>query len=327
MVSIIIPNYNKSAFIRETLNSLLNQTNEDWEAIIVDDGSTDDSIAICEEFLTLDKRISLKIRERLPKGGSTCRNIGLELAKGDFVVFVDSDDLLAKNCIESRLNKILNTNYDFTVFPIRIFQFKINDSTIEWKIKEGDHLAQFLKHDLPWHTMSCIWRKSFLTKLDGFNENFPRLQDVELHTRALLEDNVKYKIESNLTEDCYYRIGLDKIITDYEEYIDNWAKGTECYLNFFEDYLKIKNKSNFIRYLKVTLLVMVSQLNLQYQNDHISERSLQSYYLRLINCSFSKNQLKPIDLKIIGMYNRGYRVKLNKIKGFNYIFRKLILLT
>lgn len=327
MVSIILPNFNKSAFIKETLNSLLMQKNSDWEAIIIDDGSTDDSIKICREYMKFDSRFSLIIRESLPKGGSTCRNIGLKEAKGEFVIFVDSDDLLSPDCIEDRVKEIKNSNYDFVVFQINIFQFKINDTKIKWKVNKGDDLAQFLKHDLPWHTMSCIWRKSFLNKIHGFNEDFPRLQDVELHTRALMEENVRYKVIVDKNPDCYYRIGNEKIITDYEQYIDNWTKGTECYLNYFEEFLKSKNKVNYINYLKVTLLVMVNQLNYQFQNRHISEQSFKTYYSRLMNCRFSKNSMNSLDFRILQLYNLGLRIRLNRIKGYNFLFRKLILLT
>src|SRR4051812_3011819 len=108
MVSVIIPNYNKGAFIKETLDSLLNQKYEHWEAIIVDDGSTDDSIKIYNEYLGKDTRFQLVSRDRLPKGGSTCRNIGLQQAKGEFILFVDSDDLLAPHCLQSRYDEIKN---------------------------------------------------------------------------------------------------------------------------------------------------------------------------------------------------------------------------
>ncbi len=324
MVSIVIPNFNKGAFIKETLDSMLNQKYQDWEAIIVDDGSTDDSIAICEEYMNKDKRFNLAKRERLPKGGSTCRNIGLSLAKGEYIIFVDSDDLLAPDCLQGRVNEIQNTYFDFLVFQINIFKYKLNDSDIKWKILKSDHLACFLKHELPWHTMSCIWRKEFLLKLNGFNEQYPRLQDVEMHTRAVLEENVKYKLVLDREADCYYRIGNQKIISDYNQYIDNWTKGTECYLNFFEKYLIDHKKTNYLSFLKVTLLVMVSQLNYQYQNKHISKDAFDVYYNRLLECEFSKNELTYTNIQTLKIYNMGYKFYLNRIKGYNYMFRKLI---
>ena len=322
-VSVIIPNYNKKAFIRATLDTLLHQTYANRKANIVDDGSDDGSSEICKEYVAKDARFSLLIRNEQTKGGSTCRNIGLHAAKGEYIVFLDSDDLLAADCLQSRISEIENTSYDFAVFPLKIFRFELNDTKIAWELKPGNHLIRFLKHDLPWHTMSCIWKKEFLVKLKGFNSSFPRLQDVELHTRALLEENVNYKIVIKKA-DCYYRIGDEKIISDYNRYIDNWTKGTECYLNFFETYLKTKNKSDYLVYLKATLLSMVNQLNYQFQNKHISKDSFDMFYKRLTSCTYCKDELKAKHFRLLKLYNWGYTKRWNKIKGYNYLFRKLI---
>ena len=327
MISIIIPNYNKGVFIKETLDSLMNQSIPSWEAIIVDDGSTDESLNICKEYSIKDKRFVLVERDRLPKGGSTCRNIGLSLAKGEYIIFIDSDDIFAPNCLEGRLSEIKSSIFDFVVFQINIFQFKLNDSKLKWKTLKGDNLAQLLRHELPWCIMSCIWKKEFLLRLNGFIEYFPRLQDVELHTRALLEENVKYKLVLDKEADCYYRVGNQKIISDYNIFIDNWTKGTECYLNFFKTYLIDKKKTNYIPNLKVTLLVMLNQLNYQYQNKNISKDAYNIYYNRLLESDFGKKELTSFNIQLLSIYKLGYRLHLNRIKGYNYLFRRLIQVT
>jgi glycosyltransferase involved in cell wall biosynthesis len=91
LVSIIIPAYNAAPFLVETIQSLCNQTYTHWEAIIVNDGSTDNTATICDSFI--DKRVSTIHQSNT--GVATARNNGLALAKGDYIVFFDADDLMA----------------------------------------------------------------------------------------------------------------------------------------------------------------------------------------------------------------------------------------
>ena len=95
MISIIIPVFNSEKFIEETLLSVLNQTYTDWECILVDDGSTDASWDIMQEFTAKDIRFrSFKRPENLPKGANSCRNFGFEQSQGDYINWFDSDDVM-----------------------------------------------------------------------------------------------------------------------------------------------------------------------------------------------------------------------------------------
>ncbi|MGM8362775.1 glycosyltransferase family 2 protein [Flavobacterium sp. ARAG 55.4] len=108
LVSIIIPTYNRAHLIGETLDSVLAQTYENWECIIVDDGSTDNTEAFVEEYKKKDARFSYYHRptDRL-KGGNGCRNYALENSKGKFIQFLDSDDLISSNKIEVQVKQLL----------------------------------------------------------------------------------------------------------------------------------------------------------------------------------------------------------------------------
>jgi glycosyltransferase involved in cell wall biosynthesis len=237
VVSIIIPNFNKATFIAESIRSVLEQDFEDWEAIIVDDGSTDNSVEIINNLVSNDPRLKLFQRNRLPKGGSTCRNIGIENARGDYLFFFDSDDLMTKDCIGERVNLMQdNTTLDFAVFPVGTFYKAIGDSTMVWRTKKGDHLKQFLRHDLPWHTMSPLWRTSFVkNKLNGFDESFPRLQDVEFHTRALLQKGLEYKIVHNTTPKCFYRIDHERTKQSQAQGLQTMYQGVKKYIQTFKE--------------------------------------------------------------------------------------------
>ena len=90
MVSIIIPNYNKSKYIEETISSVLNQDYIDWECIIIDDFSSDNSVSIISRLINNEKRFHL-IKNLSNKGANFSRNLGLKKSKGDFIIFLDAD--------------------------------------------------------------------------------------------------------------------------------------------------------------------------------------------------------------------------------------------
>lgn len=206
MISIIVPVFNREDLLNETISSVVDQTYFNWELILVDDGSTDGSIKIAEEFSRKDARIRLLKRNREPKGAPTCRNIGLENARGQYVIFLDSDDLMAPYCLEQRLNVIRQfPNHDFWVFPMLIFENQIDDTRklTNYNTEEPD-IHRFLRSDIVW-TISCpIWKKSSLLKLGGFDESFPNCQDHELHLRALFE-GLSYQKFLDEKPDTFYR--------------------------------------------------------------------------------------------------------------------------
>lgn len=96
MVSIIVPVYNVEEYLSECVDSVLNQTYSDIEVILVDDGSTDQSGNICDEYAEMDSRI--KVIHKKNEGVSAARNTGIETASGERIIFVDSDDCLHRVC-------------------------------------------------------------------------------------------------------------------------------------------------------------------------------------------------------------------------------------
>ena len=108
LVSIITPCYNSSKFIVQTIESVLAQTYQNWEMIIVDDCSKDDSIAIITDYLEKDKRIKLFTTEKNSKSPVEPRNIGIKNAKGRFIAFLDSDDIWLSTKLEQQIKLFLN---------------------------------------------------------------------------------------------------------------------------------------------------------------------------------------------------------------------------
>jgi glycosyltransferase involved in cell wall biosynthesis len=112
-ISVIVPVYNVSPYLRRCLDSLLNQTLKDYEVILIDDGSTDDSATICEEYVSKDFRFTL-IRKQ--NGGlSSARNAGLDRAKGEAIAFIDSDDSTDPRMLEILYESLEKTGADMAV--------------------------------------------------------------------------------------------------------------------------------------------------------------------------------------------------------------------
>jgi len=113
LVSIITANYNCEKFIDDTVNSVLNQTYQNWEMIIVDDVSSDRSIEIIKKYVEKDSRIKL-IQLKENSGAAVARNTAIEEANGRFIAFLDSDDLWTENKLEKQISFMIKNNYDFT---------------------------------------------------------------------------------------------------------------------------------------------------------------------------------------------------------------------
>jgi glycosyltransferase involved in cell wall biosynthesis len=191
LVSIIIPHFERTELLRATVNSVYAQTASNWEIIIVDDGSSTEAYN-CIKALSSDKTQVIQ-RDDGPKGPSRCRNIGIQAAKGDYILFLDSDDLLAPNCIENRFKQTqLSPDEELWVFPVELFREIPGDMKQAWNNMEKgafrDPLPRFLVSDSPWCVSSPLWRRRTLQSLRGFNEAVMYGDDADLHIRALLSD-------------------------------------------------------------------------------------------------------------------------------------------
>lgn len=245
MVSIIIPSYNKGKYIRETLESILRQSVEDWEAVIVDDGSTDQSIEIIQEYVKKDKRFKLEEPAKKNNGGSYCRNYGHARSNGTYVIFLDADDVLGKDCVKDRL-EVFNAfpALDFIVFPLATFQYDIQHRTSVWQPTVIEPLSRFLRHELPWQTMQPIWKSSFVKTLNGFDASYQRMQDVEFHTRALIASRNFKTIDGE--PDCFFRVEEQRIVLSATDFTRKFLLSSVQYYNDFKEFDDVGNLNSML---------------------------------------------------------------------------------
>lgn len=210
-VSIVIPLFNTEKWIGAMIESILNQSYKLWELIIVDDGSSDNSLGVAQSYS--DDRITVLKRERLPKGAPTCRNIGIEHSSGDYVVLIDSDDILLPDAIADRVSMMeSHPEADFGIAGAKAFK---QGESIEEALKKdryvygdfkGDPLSSLLKSRYPFIVCTNIYRKSSLLKYGiTWDENVKAFQDFNFNFSSL-NKGLKYVVEEDLKVDYLYRV-------------------------------------------------------------------------------------------------------------------------
>ncbi len=179
LVSIIIPTYNRAQLIQETLDSIVVQTYENWECLVIDDGSTDDTAQVLKAYSEKDGRIQYFQRPAdKPKGANSCRNHGLSISKGTYVNWVDSDDLLDKNHLKAHVNRLANGNSDISVSKALTFHQTTENILGEWSLitSEAPLVDEMIATRVMWITGSVLWKKTcvpatpFIEKLSSSQE-------------------------------------------------------------------------------------------------------------------------------------------------------------
>lgn len=203
IVSIVIPTKDRAELLMQTLESVRFQTDGRWEAIVVDDASTDDTTARIAQLA--EPRVRFYKLPAGRTGAPAARNYGALLASGELIIFLDSDDLLAPHCIAQRIDAMQkHPELDFAVFPCELFRQHIGDMKLLWNCETPENdLDRMLKMDVVWQTTSPIWRKSALLRVGPWDTQVKSGQDWEFHIRALVA-GLKYQRFPN--RDCYWRM-------------------------------------------------------------------------------------------------------------------------
>lgn len=256
LVSIIIPAFNRAKIIKETLDSVVNQTYSNWECIIVDDGSNDSTVSILNEYSKKDARIKYFNRPNTkPKGANACRNYGLSLAKGYYCIFFDSDDIMASICLEQRVNHFSkHYDMDFLVFSMGIFieksDLQIYPSRKVVNLSLRETIEEFVLGDkIPWQVSRPIYKMQFIKEKIEFNERIQNFQDDEFHIRLLGILKPKY-LSIDIT-DSYYRfdeasLNKYKSLKGNQDIVDCFYEFYNTVFNAFSKEQKQKNRKRLI---------------------------------------------------------------------------------
>lgn len=314
LVSIIIPTFNRSHILGESLDSVLSQTYKNWECIIIDDESTDNTREVVTKYVVKDSRF---VHYNRPtdalKGANACRNYGIEKSKGDYIIFLDSDDLLILDCLEKRIEAFNKyPEYDMLVFSMGHFT-NLDNCFIDdrRRIFEGNNIDTILEfvfgRKLPWNITRPIYKKQSVFNANlRFNENIQNFQDDEFHINLLYNLKPKYKI-IDLT-DCFYRVD-DKSINKYET-----QAGQQNIINsLFDYYSSVFNTFSETQkkdLKKKTILKLFNQIRfhlLPKSNTYVLNKTLVLFNKQLRLTSKEITILKVISFLNLYYYNkRGY---------------------
>lgn len=254
--SIVVPVYNTSQYLSRCLDSILNQTVLSWECILVDDGSTDGSSDICDEYCLRDQRF--KVVHKSNEGVSVARNIGIDQAAGNYIIFVDSDDWIDKSLLEEVLITVKEYKSDivlwgFSVFNgISIYDTYIPDSAVLYL----DGSSVFPE----WY--NCVWVR-------GYKRSF------------LKKNNINFPIGIRLAEDLYFSyLAMSKVKS-----IHCIQKALYCYFTNRKDSACNTINLEKIQEEIVSLQKLERDLNLGGRNftDSLNTRKISAKYKLLFS--------------------------------------------
>lgn len=189
-VTIIMATYNRAHFIIETLLSIQNQIFMDWECLIIDDGGTDKTKEVITPILEQDNRFQfLKRPDRYIKGLPGCRNYGLDLAKGEYIIFFDDDDIAHPQNLELCVYELTDPNISFCRYIRQVF-FEDFDYAFDYSKKytsfyiDRNDVEKMLKNELQFNSCAVMW-KAACFESNRFAENLMYAEEWELYSRIV----------------------------------------------------------------------------------------------------------------------------------------------
>ena len=319
LISIIIPCYNVEPFITTTLQSVLSQTYQNWECIIVNDGSSDDSEKIITDWIIRDQRFNYIFQENQGLSGS--RNTGLHICKGEYVYFLDADDLLNEITIES-LVSLLDQEIDI------VFGKTATTSA------QNNNIISCLEHDLPTNTKIANSNKNLLIKVIEnpvncvahnrlYKKEFLQKNNLKFEPGLLHEDELWFfetlfyanAIILSDTVTYYYNIGNQNSITNTFS-----VKNTESYLKILEIiYSKYYLNNELIKFKDViSTYITHFKIKIVTHCYYLTEKKDKFYIENLISSKFKNINVEGNNVL--------YNLKTKKLhKNFNYLMNKVLL--
>lgn len=337
LLSVIVPVYNVEKYLRQCIESILNQEYRNIEVILVDDGSSDNSGKICDEYLMIDSRVKVIHKEN--GGQSTARNCGLDRATGDYIVFIDSDDFWQEKYLEKLMVKLIESDADMLMFR-----------AISYLMKTNEYVPFSLEYP---HNIFCEEAngKTILKNLLEFNYSFGWCPIWYIIKRKIIEDNHLRFREGYYAEDQEFTFRLWNIVqkVTYDDalmyvyradnmqgttcgasfkYVQNILDIIEICLNDFNIY-NIENKYKdllFLNYQSLIVVVLYHYASFNKEERKVLKKKINNikYIFCLQNnenwryggskCKIVKFMLRMFGIDLTG---RLWGIKRNLLKKYN----------
>ncbi|MDT0676801.1 glycosyltransferase family 2 protein [Autumnicola musiva] len=305
LISIIIPTYNRSNLIGYTINSIIAQKYTNWECIIIDDGSSDDTCGVISMFQKNEKRIKYFLREgsRL-KGPSVCRNYGIKKAKGRFIQFFDDDDLMYPELLLKKVDLLIKKEVDVVVSKVDIFNVAKGEIIDQNNVESDDLIKHFILGKITWYVNGPIWKRKFLQ--EQFDESVQTLDDWDFNLRNIYNNPKISFINEALCR--YNRFGIGTSLSTKKR-----SRGKDQARSVFFVYKKhykiLKEKELLEKEIKVCLMRRFTFL---LRSSLINKSSISTKIFAFIIKEHSILELRRIIAITLGYYSylafgRGYR--------------------
>ena len=307
LISIIIPTFNRAHLIKNTLNSILQQSYENWECLIVDDGSSDNTEAVVSSYIKSNPRFKYFTRpdEKL-KGANSCRNYGLDKSMGDYIIWFDSDDFMDPDCLYLHLKAIFQKpfNYSVSKFDNVVDGVRQEETLFLNNIGKDINGIMFLKQEIFFGTINVLFKKEFIGKT-RWNESLKSGQEYNFFCRLLIRKN---EIGIYLDQVLTFRV----VHSDSIQFIQNR-----------DDSIYLENKLNCYYQTLIDSYQYLKQDEIHYLINHclsfyfrLMKFKTYSYNLEILNfitshLSFYKRTLFKFSLILNSKFNKGYTLYKN----------------
>lgn len=303
LISIIVPIYNIENCIKRCINSILRQTYTNLEILLINDGSTDNSKKICEEYAEKDGRIKVYTK---PNGGlSDARNYGIERSTGEYITTIDGDDFVKETYIENLYNLLVQNDADISSVNRYSFYENTKNGIFE-KIEyynnakkttvytSEEYLKEILGNKLPHEAWAKLFKKDILVK-EKYQKGLKVYEDLEHLLRVLKNPNLKIVCNTSFFE-YYYRQRESSIMNEtFNEYFE---KEIEYYSSLLKD-------ENYLKYKK--------------EIENIMSAYLWRNFKKIIKATASKEKIKNIHkvaklIKVRDVINAKNKIKVMLFK-------------
>lgn len=289
-VSIIIPVYNVEKYLRQCLDSVLAQTFTDWECILVNDGSSDDSGAICDEYSRKDPR--LRVIHQPNRGVSAARNKALKEAKGEWVAYVDADDSITPIYLQTFIDVQKEHDADMVITGVDMIAQNVTRKHLTDKVYKEGEIHEFVIYARHWGVLGIPWNKFYSGRLIRkhhvlFDESLWSYED-EVFVINYLKYAKKVVVYSAITYNHYIR--EENSLSQKYIPLDLHYKIADI---LYQSGMQLPNEEAYIEHLNANYACHLSESvdRLYWAHNHFTRKER----LEMINSLIAKAKEKKVD--------------------------------
>lgn len=291
LISVIIPVYNTGNYLKKCLETVINQTYKDIEIILINDGSTDNSLDICKYYQGKDNRVIVKTVKN--NGVSSARNFGLSIAKGEYIMFIDSDDYIELNMIEKLYLAIENSKVDISMCDIKKVDEENNEIFVA--MNNNDRIItnkEFMENIFDFdYSYGYPYNKLFKRKVIGkikFDINAHYMEDFKFICEVIQNSKKIVYLKDKLYS--YVQRSTSSL---HQKYNEKWLSRNDIQKELIDKYLSQMNeKSKSLFLFDYIMMILTSYAFLKKENRLTNEIKTQiikernKYYKYLINSKY-----------------------------------------